>query len=70
MGYMGILEKKMESTIVCWGYKGNNGKGNGNCHYGVIWSLAFRDLGLWNYYIILGLYGDIGKELEGSIQWW
>ena len=33
MGYMGIVEKKMESTIVCWGYKGNYGKGNGNCHW-------------------------------------
>ena len=27
---MGIMEKKMETTIVYWGYSGNNGKENGN----------------------------------------
>ena len=53
-GYMGIMEKKMETTRVIrviyrdygvyWGYMGNNGKENGN------------------YYSILGLYGGNGKE--------
>ena len=34
---MGIMEKKMETTIVYWGVYGDNGKENGN-HY----SLGFR----------------------------
>ena len=41
---MGIMEKKMETTVVYWGYMGlygDNGKENGN------------------YYSILGLYGVI-----------
>ena len=31
MGYMGIMEKNMETTIVYWGCLGDNGKENG--HY-------------------------------------
>ena len=30
-GYIGIMEKKMETTIVYWGYIKDNGKENG--HY-------------------------------------
>ena len=43
-GYIGMMEKRMETTIVYWGYIGShrdNGKENGN------------------YYSILGLYGLI-----------
>ena len=29
-GYIGIMDKKMETTIVYWGYIGTNGKENGN----------------------------------------
>ena len=29
-GYIGIMEKSMEITIVHWGYTGINGKENGN----------------------------------------
>ena len=29
-GIWGIMEKKMETTVVYWGYMGDNGKENGN----------------------------------------
>ena len=31
----GIMEKKMETTMVYWGYRGDNGKENGN-YYGIL----------------------------------
>ena len=41
-GYIGIMEKKMETTIACWGYirvilglYGDNGKENGNYYNGL-----------------------------------
>ena len=37
--YMGIMEKKMETTIVYWGLYEDNGKENGNYYsiLGFIW---------------------------------
>ena len=32
----GIMEQKMETTIVYWGLYGDNGKENGN-HYSILW---------------------------------
>ena len=29
------MEKKMETTMVYWGYRGDNGKENGN-YYGIL----------------------------------
>ena len=29
-GFIGIMEKKMETTIVYWGYSGDNGEENGD----------------------------------------
>ena len=29
-GYIGIMEKRMETTIVYWGYIGDNGEEHGN----------------------------------------
>ena len=33
-GYIGIVENKMETTIVCWGYMGIMEKENGNYYLG------------------------------------
>ena len=30
MSLQGIMEKKMEATVVCWGYTGDNGKEHGS----------------------------------------
>ena len=39
MAILGIMEKKMETTIVYWGYSGNSGKENGNYYstLGLYW---------------------------------
>ena len=40
LGYIGVMmEKKMEATIVYWGYIGNNGKETGSYHsiLGLFW---------------------------------
>ena len=29
------MEKKMETTVLCWGYIGGNGEENGNCYNGL-----------------------------------
>ena len=34
IGYIGIMENKMETTIVYWGLYGDNGKENGNYYNG------------------------------------
>ena len=48
-GYIGIMEKKMETTIVYWGFHWDNGKENGNyysigCRSLVV--LLKRDIGV------------------------
>ena len=73
-GYIGIMEKAMETAIVYWGCIGimcysilglyrDNGKDNGNC-YSILG--LHRDNGKdnGNCYSILGMYRDNGK---GSI---
>ena len=43
LGYVGIMEKKMEATTGNWGYVGDNGKDNGNCETkAVCWVIRKR----------------------------
>ena len=34
LGYIRIMENEMETTVVHWGYIGNNGKEHGNYYWG------------------------------------
>ena len=45
VGYIGIMEKKMETTIVCWDYIGDNGAMF--CDYGsAFWGFLMMNLGI------------------------
>ena len=43
VGYIRIMENKMETTVIHWGYIGNNGKENGNYYLGFRVSGTERD---------------------------
>ena len=51
IGYVGIMEKNMETTIAYWGYIENNGKEHSNYHRDLVLGslppglLGFRGLG-------------------------
>ena len=76
LGYIGIVEKKMENTII--GLCRDSGKENGNCYNGV-----YRDTGKMETTIIgvcresgkenancySGVYRDTGKEHGNYYQW-
>ena len=72
---MGIMEKKMETTIIQWGYIGDNGKENGIYHYTVLISVKpyngsfhflFHYPHIILYYLIsVGVLGSVGFRGAG-----
>ena len=59
---MGIMEKKMDTTIVFWGLHGDNGKENGYYYsiLGLRWGVMEKKMD--TTIVFWGLHGDNGKE--------